>query len=119
MTFSESNVIALVGCPKCGVRKGQRCVYIADRFEKPEYDRTTWRRLPLVLRNAKGTPTKRVHAERRERVWNESRRLRAAQDLADAKAAAPAALIALRDFDRREWEATRDWLRAHAQIFWV
>jgi hypothetical protein len=92
-------------CPKCKARKGRGCVYVlrpVGPYQQPD---------PRA-----GTPTKRPHNERLQKITNALRReaLAAWQERhADRYAAERQALGALA---RQEDTQLREWLRQHGRV---
>ena len=67
----------------------------------------------LILERA-GTPMKGTHIERRQRFWDDYHKRKNAELLAIAKASQPGWLYAIKEFDARENEAMKQWLRVNA-----
>jgi hypothetical protein len=121
-SVSEREALA-VDCPLCGRPSGKRCVYMADKWRG---SRLSYREGHIVIH--KGTETAKVHNPRR-RVFAEQRLARWRQEhkAVAAKLAAAGSrqrrglwpvFAAEAEFDRREREALRQWLRDHGSILW-
>jgi hypothetical protein len=120
MTMNDQDVIDRVSCPKCKVKKGQPCVYVPI-YVPALYARSrqTQERLARV-----GTPTKRPHNERRDKLrkieneafWAAVRNERQAL-LAEAEHVY-AARAAYAQGVRRETEELVAWLRLNARILY-
>lgn len=80
-----------VGCPVCHVEPGQWCVYVGK-----------------VARA--GYETKRLHVERAHHLW-----LNRPHPI-NATTKPHAALALLREWDRKEDRALRDWLRRYVHL---
>lgn len=78
-------------CPVCHVRPGRWCVYVWPRSRA-------------------GLPTKRLHVERRHKLWLERPVTRSRE-----RTMLPAAQT-LRAFDRDQDETLRAWLRDHVHL---
>lgn len=67
-----------------------------------------------------GQPCKRTHWQRREKArWRrEQEKYRDRRPVHPASRAQRAAHAALAEFDRREYEQLRDWLRDYGEILW-
>ncbi len=108
-----------VVCPDCGAAKNRACVYLPLPNVDPEFvhfrSRKIQERVALT-----GTPTKRPHNGRLFRLHE--LRLRAIRR-ASVPVVPPvdedrlAAARAEREFDLREYERLRAWLRVNAGIF--
>lgn len=112
-----------VDCPLCGRPAGERCVYMADVWEG---SRLSYREGHILI--PKGSDTQKPHNPRRavlakQRVerWRKEHKTEAAR-LAAANSRQLRQVrpvwAAEAEFDRREREALRDWLRAHGHILW-
>lgn len=110
-----------VGCPLCGSLPGQRCVYMKDIWQGSSL---SYRQGHVVHR--KGTPTARAHGPRRAAArevrtarWRKENRAAAARLDAVRKSRRAPIAAALAEFDRREYEALRDWLKDYGAILWT
>lgn len=94
-------------CPACSARHGEMCVYTAPYGK-------------VGGRYVAGQPCKRVHWQRREKArWRrQQERYRDTRPVHPASRAQREAAAGLREFDRREYEQLRDWLRAYGEILW-
>lgn len=102
-------------CPLCKASPGRPCVYMADKVKRT-YNYHTGITAATVV-SERGTPTKRVHNDRRERVWKKIMRAdREAYQKAHTDRE-PSALFALRAFDVAEYNQTKEWLRANHRLF--
>ena len=106
----HEEVVAGYRCRKCGARKGEPCIYLTPENYRPNRGSVSG---ALTLERA-GKPMKGTHIERRQRYWKDWHARRAAAELAAMQAATPPWLLPLREFDRRENEAMRAWLRLNA-----
>ena len=102
-----------VSCPKCGAKRGEPCTYI-PLVEDGRYVTSNKIRARMAI---VGTPTKRPHNDRMNRLTDVQRARRRRQRLQTGIASTPAALFALRDFDRREHERLKAWLKENWSIF--
>lgn len=109
-----------VDCPLCGRPAGKRCVYMADVWKG---SRLSYREGRIVI--PRGSETRRVHnprravfAERRLARWRKEHRDLAARLAVIRTSSRVRVAVALAEFDRREAEALRDWLRAYGHILW-
>jgi hypothetical protein len=68
-----------------------------------------------------GQPCKRVHWQRRQKALDRRRqeRYRDTRPVHPASRAQRQAAAAVREFDRREYEQLRDWLRDYGEILWA
>lgn len=114
----HDEVVASRRCRKCKARKGESCVYLTPAPSRRRIwvgGQSRWEYPEPAYRV--GDPMKGTHIERREdynRDWFKRKR---AAELAAAKASQPAWLWALRQFDARETEAMRTWLRSNWTLF--
>lgn len=89
-------------CPKCKARVGETCTYLQDKQR--------WQGNTQIVLHRVGDPCVRSHNER----------LTYRQRLRNRPAAIPPmhpAMRAYMEYDRREYQAMRDWLRANVDIF--
>lgn len=96
-----------VKCPKCQSEAGVMCVYMPVAVYPGS-------RSSAERASREGTPTKRVHAERQNVLTQ--RRLKRLDAARIAPLQTPAAVQAIRDFDMREHEAMRAWLRENGRL---
>ena len=112
-----------VDCPLCGRLAGKRCVYMADKWSG---SRLSYREGHIVI--PKGTETVRAHnprlrvfAEQRLTQWRKEHKAEAAK-LGAARSrqlrALWPAMAAEAEFDRREREMLRGWLREFGHVLW-
>jgi hypothetical protein len=94
-------------CPFCHAKRGLMCVYTSPYGKVGD-------------RYVVGQPTKRAHWQRQEKArWRRSQeRYRDTRPVVPATRDQRQAAAALREFDRREYEQLRDWLRAYGEILW-
>lgn len=118
---SDYEAIDTAGCPYCHVRKGTPCVYVmptSTQFTEEELrERAKWSQDTDLLAKVTrvGTPTKTVHADRRNRVRDLRRR--AAQlvvlPASPQRREIAAAMVA---WDRQEATALRAWFAEYGEI---
>lgn len=115
-----------VDCPKCGAKgKEEYCRYLVVKKSPVWNARYTGVPARTVVHAPGDLMMSRVHTERlrefarvrQERWYREQRRVMPASFR--ARHTRHPARDALQEFDRREYEAMRDWLRANAWIFWT
>lgn len=103
---------ATVKCPKCGALPGKPCVYVTRRIDSSKS--RGWPDVPYVDHfEGDPIPSGKTHYERNSEAFRKSlkdlpRKLDAYEASRKRKAEAWAAM---REFDRREYEQLRDWLR--------
>jgi len=113
---SKDEVIAGYRCPKCGAKKNQPCVYLTPAPTRRRIwvsGQSRWEYPPPAYQV--GDPMKGTHMERRDKYNAEWHRKKRAAELEVAKASQPPWLYAIREFDARENEQMRDWLRCNAK----
>jgi hypothetical protein len=93
-------------CTFCSAPAGQRCVYTTAQ---PSWNRQLGDPTQIPHAARKQAARRRIHA----RLWKERHPavIPATRDRRQAAAAE-------REFDRREWEQLRDWLRLYGEILW-
>lgn len=87
-------------CPKCGARVGETCTYLTDIPIPSAYTE--------IRPHRAGDPCVRSH--------NERLTYRPRRTLPPVQGPSPA-VRALWEYDRHEYHAMRDWLRANRNIF--
>lgn len=136
-TGTEVVAVAREHCTKCGVGPGKHCVYTWRSDMRPftEDERKAvitdsddpWLRSILTFMSDRrkdairrlGTPCQRPHNERIRAARNRMERLRWSvrrKPVLFASRGAIETARALQEFDRREYEQLRGWLRDHGDV---
>lgn len=110
-----------VDCLLCGRPAGKRCVYMADSYWPWQYGDYGQKR----IKHRKGTQTARAHnprrrmfAEQRLARWKREHKAEAARLEAVTRGRRAPIASALAEFDRREHDQMKAWLREHGHILW-
>lgn len=112
MSKRETEAVARTGCPACKQKAGTMCVYLPPKYTPRYYGPVTEAKLAKV-----GTPMKRPHYQRTNKMTDLERKARSRQRLQEAIASTPPAIRSLGAFDQREHEKMRVWLRANWRLF--
>lgn len=108
-----------VRCPLCKREPGQRCVYISDSSE-PDFTRAYGMRR---IKHHKGAQTQKPHNQRRhlfakarQEYWRLHHPFEASRLARASKRTA--IVLAQREYERREANELREWLRVYGPILW-
>ena len=106
-----------VSCPACQAKANQPCRYLPPKSptHTPSWNRSAAQQEKLAR---VGTETKRPHYQRSNKVVDKREAERRKAYWAKVTKP-PAALFALRDFDRAEYTKLKDWLRSYGHILYL